>query len=410
VRRWWWLIGLLLVALVLFLRAQEPHLHLARRTARPSATASTAQRLVTDTATHAAQPVAQALAEPAETSPATRPQSLDAAFCDPPDEPLPALVRTSSSVGRIPGMSELLARAHRAFDAGDDSLGRQALRAALELAPSDPWLLRTYGLAAAPSSDFTKGAAALQEYVRLMPKDRRAARLLLRLQTQAEVQRDFETLVSGGISLALPKDQLSDGESARSILRQIEGALTDAAVLTGTPRRKELYAVVYRDRSELLAVSCARSWTDGLYDGTLRLTVDGGRLEAALRHESLHAQLVPRIGASPRWFQEGLAQYLEEGGRFRWRPILGAVVKNHTYIPFSSMNASFQEFEQANDAGLGYAQAKAMVFMLAERDGETGIARAVSLLRAKTPPEALAGALGLTEDDLLRFLERQEPR
>jgi hypothetical protein len=335
--------------------------------------------------------------------------SLDSAFCDPPDEVAPALsVRSSSVVARIPGMSELLSRSHRAFDAGDEALAREALGAALDLAPEDPRLLRSYGLVAASSPDFLKSIPALERYMKKQPKDARVGRLLMRLRTQADIQRDFETIFEGGISLAHPKG-ISD-ETSRAVLREIEQTLSEAAVLTGTPRRNELYAVVYRDRSELIAVSCVRSWAGGLYDGTLRLTLEGGGGESALRHESLHAQLVPRTGASPRWFHEGLAQYFEEKGRLRWRPILDTMVKNRTYVPFSSMNASFQEFEQANDAGLGYAQAKAMVYLLVEREGEVGIAHAVSLLRSKTRPEALASALHLNEEDLLRFLEKSQPR
>ena len=46
-----------------------------------------------------------------------------------------------------------------------------------------------------------------------------------------------------------------------------------------------------------------------------------------LRPETLHAQLIPSIGTSPRWFHEGLAQYFEDRGQFRWRQGFGLMVE-----------------------------------------------------------------------------------
>ena len=75
-------------------------------------------------------------------------------------------------------------------------------------------------------------------------------------------------------------------------------------------RTDELLAVVYREHSELLAVTCVPTWTQGVFDGTLRLHVASltrpAERNRVVRHEVLHAQVRSGRFAAPQWFHEGL--------------------------------------------------------------------------------------------------------
>lgn len=338
-------------------------------------------------------------------------RSLSDGFCDPPDEPRARPhVPLSSAAAQIPGLPEALEDAEAARKHKDPSAERAALARAWALAPEEPILAFGYGLKAIHSPDYLSSIDALGRYLAKVPSDAHITRLRSLLMTQAEIQRDFELLRSRrGLSLAYPKDVLSVRD-AGAALDEIDLALDEAARLTGTPRRKELYAVLYRDRSELLAVTCAPAWSGAVYDGTLRIPLDAGKVgETHLRHETLHAQLIPSVGTSPRWFHEGLAQYFEDRGQFRWRQGFGLMVKNHTYVPFSSLDGSFYVFEQDEDAMLAYDQSAAMLHLLVAREGEAGIARAVRLLKSGPAQGQLADALGLSDTDLLALLAAKQP-
>jgi hypothetical protein len=347
-------------------------------------------------------------------------RSLNDGFCDPPDEPRARPhVPLSAAAARIPGVQSALGAAEAARKVKDSAAERAALARALALAPEEPILAFGYGLKAIHSPDYPASIDALSRYLAKVPSDAHITRLRSLLETQVEIQKDFALLRSTrGLSLAYPKDapegaiapHNAERPDAGAALDEIDLALDEAARLTGTERRKELYAVLYRDRSELLAVTCAPAWSGAVYDGTLRIPLDAGKVTGAhLRHETLHAQLIPSIGTSPRWFHEGLAQYFEDRGQFRWRQGFGLMVKNHTYVPFSSLDGSFYVFEQDEDAMLAYDQSAAMLYLLVEREGEAGIARAVSLLKSGAPADQLSSALGLTDTDLLAMLAAKQP-
>jgi hypothetical protein len=208
--------------------------------------------------------------------------------------------------------------------------------------------------------------------------------------------------------LDYPPDVMREG-AARVAVYEIRTALEDAARLTGTSRRSELYAVVYRDNSEILAVTCAPAWSRAVYDGTLRVMVENGTTRTHdVRHEAMHAQLGPLIGGQPKWFHEGVANYLGSRGRLRWLASFDLMLANRTYVPFASLDGSFWDLDADEDAGLVYAESEAMVHLLVERGGEDAIARAVSMLKAGKSSSDLARALELREDDLLDMLARRK--
>lgn len=362
--RWLAVTAVALLVLYLWLRANEP--------APAPPRAPIAVITPTPAPTPASQPAAAPEAAPAK--PATMP-SLRDGFCDPP---------------------------------GQETFSRSLKR--------DEATQLKRALALLHTAAFADAAPLLDRYLAAHADDAQVARLRSRLRAQIDVQEGFGSATRGGVTLDFPPDVLAAGD-AWVLAGRIDDALDEAARLTGTPRRGPLYAVTYRDRSELLAVTCVPSWAVGVYDETLRLALDAMKTEASrdreVRHEALHAQMGPNVRGAPRWWDEGLAQYFEDHGKLGWNPAFAAMVKNKTYIPFRSLEGTFFVFEGTHDAALAYEQSHAMVQLLVDRNGEAAIARAVELLQnGGAKQDGLLHALdpSLTEADLLALLERRQPR
>jgi hypothetical protein len=86
-------------------------------------------------------------------------------------------------------------------------------------------------------------------------------------------------------------------------------------------------------------------------------------------------------------------------------------VRNRNWIPFASLDGSFQVFEKGSDANLAYAESLALVDYLRETAGEGAIAEALRAFReGADTPTALARAshrAEVTGADRLEYLARR---
>jgi hypothetical protein len=285
-----------------------------------------------------------------------------------------------------------------------------AIRQARRLLPDDPAVGWAIAEATYESPDLDEAIEGLSVYLASADSPG-MARLRARLEVQREIQRDDLRRERDGVTVLWPPGSLSYTQ-ADELLTAVDRGLDEAARFTGSPRRGPLTVVVYTGRSELLAVSCARSWTAALFDGTLRVVAapDGGTVDwKVLRHETLHAELSPMAPKAPKWFHEGVAQsFAEETGReSKWR----LMVRNHVWVPFASLDGSFQALDSDSDADLAYAQSYAMVELMRECGGDAALDTALAAFESGADtPTALARACHreeVTGEDLLDFLERR---
>jgi len=387
--RWGWVLVVAIAAAVIWSRSRDP------------APRSVVVATPVVSATVAVVPPPLVVAEPV-----TDVGRFADPFCGSPDEPSRfADQKLSAAASRDPRIGAAFGAVEQARASHDLAAERRAWASALRLAPDEPMLALRYALSASASPEFASAAAALENYLAKVPGDIVAARLRSRLEVQVSIQEDFERIDRDSIMLAFPREL--DFDATNTLLATLDRSLDDAARLTGSPRRRELYAVVYRDQSELMAVTCMPAWAGGVFDGALRLTMDK-IAEKTIRHEIMHAQIGAR--KVPFWFGEGLAQYFESTEPMQWHSFSSLMLENQAYIPFASLVENFAVFTESHDAALAYTQSEAMLRMLVERDGEGGITRALRLAETGTPPEALARVLGLEEGDLLAFLAREKVR
>ena len=90
------------------------------------------------------------------------------------------------------------------------------------------------------------------------------------------------------------------------------------------------------------------------------------------------------------------------------------MVSNRVWVPFSSLDGSFQVFANGADADLAYAQSYAMAELMRERNGDRAINTALSAFQSGADtPTAFARACGQSEvtgDELLKSIERRLDR
>ncbi|MFT3837242.1 MAG: hypothetical protein QM723_09635 [Myxococcaceae bacterium] len=289
----------------------------------------------------------------------------------------------------------------------------EKLRDLRKLLPDDPAVAMALADATRDAPDLDEAIDGLSVYLKHEAAPA-LSRLRARLEVQRDIQKEYRRSSRGGITLLWPEGSLTPSQ-ADELLAAIDRGLDDAAAFTATRRRDHLTAVVYPSRSELLAVSCVRNWTAALYDGVLRTVAvpnDAGVDLKVLRHETLHAQLSPLAPLAPKWFHEGVAQAFaqERLPKRAWKQM----VNNKVWIPFSSLDGSFQVFANGADADLAYAQSYAMAELMREKTGDRAVSSAlVAFQSGADTPTAFAKACGepeVTGDELLRSIEQRLDR
>ena len=348
---------------------------------------------------------------PAREPAAAPPPPPSAGFCATDEGPSSITIRhTLKGLARrltAKGDAELLAEVKLALESEDARDRLAAVRRAWKLKPKDPALGWELAALTRHSAELDEAIEGLAAYLAADPNPD-LARMRALLEVQRDIQRDYQQLERGPTTLRWATEALSSAQ-ADEVLYQVNRSLDDAARLSGTRRRDQLTVVVYPGRSELLAVTCVRSWTAGVYDGTLRLQAERGVVDLkVLRHETLHAQVSRHASSAPRWFHEGLAQSFAEQAERRGRWAM--MVKNRVWVPFSSLDGSFQAFEASDDAALAYTQSYAMVELMRSCGGDGAVSRAIEAFEKGGDTErVLASACGrpISGNDLLDYMAKQ---
>jgi hypothetical protein len=290
---------------------------------------------------------------------------------------------------------------------------RTALETAFTLDPEEPIVALPLGRLASNTPDEDLALRALRVYLDAYPDDVEMVRLAARVELRRDLAAGYPRLDRDGLTLRHHPSVTT--EDARASLDLAADVVSEAARLLGVPPRQELSIVVYESRSELRAVTCVPGWAGGVYDGSLRLTgntvSDPSERLRVIRHEGLHAALADAVGPAPYWFNEGLAQRFAHEHSPVHEASWERIRRSGMIIPFPSLDGSFLDIHDSEDARLAYHQSLAMVDLLAERRGEQVFADAVSYMREGGDRNELfthlAGSRPITSADLVEFLRAE---
>ena len=132
-------------------------------------------------------------------------------------------------------------------------------------------------------------------------------------------------------------------------------------------------------------------WSAGLYDGKIRLPLDGqenlDEAVATLFHEYTHALLDDLAGGNcPRWLNEGIAEVQEQKIAKKKYYILPIAAESDNLVPLDMLNSAFQ----ANDTavvGLAYEQARSVTQFIVDKYGYRRLKRVLNHLNDGKPIE-----------------------
>jgi tetratricopeptide (TPR) repeat protein len=194
-------------------------------------------------------------------------------------------------------------------------------------------------------------------------------------------------------------------ELAREILHALEDDFNDIQSQLDYTPPNQISVILYTQQT-FADITRAPSWVGALYDGRLRIPVQGltgvtPELAHVLKHELTHSFITQKSeGRAPTWLQEGVAQWME--GR-RSSADAGALVDaaEQGGVPsLKSLEGSWMSLP-TNSAGLAYAWSLAVVESIIQNGGISDISRLIDrTATAPTPEDAVRDTLHSGYDDL----------
>jgi hypothetical protein len=291
----------------------------------------------------------------------------------------------------------------RAMNARDASRVRGALTEAFSRDREEPSIALELAYSLLRTTELTQANEAVGAYLAVYPSSLVGRRLRALIERRLEGVGDASVVRSRGISVmasrALPPTL------QRELLGWAADALDDAARATDLPRREELTVLVHRDHASLLRAMCGASWTLAAFDGVLHVDaevwtnprISSDERQAVVRHECMHATLHNEPWNAPFWLDEGVAQWFAPRADQEMSSSIQHLVRDHTFIPFSSLNGAFMEIEDPDDARLAYHQSLAMIDWLISVRGPRGVPELIQTLRAN-PDAANADPASVLSD------------
>jgi len=208
-----------------------------------------------------------------------------------------------------------------------------------------------------------------------------SARLLLdRLLPQLDVEVEFRAAASDHFVASFPALGPS-AEAIGKVLDLLERARRRIQDVVGFGSMRLVPIVIY-EGGQFEAATDKPHWATGLYDGKIRIAIDGYRdrpdvFEMAITHEYVHALTHEYTGTRlPPWFREGLADNLARRSEAA-RKLLIAPLEERHLLGIDDLNANFMQLPEEL-AVRAYRQSYRMVRNLV---GEAGWGAIGDLLR-----------------------------
>ena len=294
---------------------------------------------------------------------------------------------------------------------GNASQALQYAQRAVQSAPDSPDSYTMLGYVQF-ASDHTKDAIASWKRSLELRPDPAVQKFLDKAQREQTAEADFASNESSHFVVHYEGHQISDVLRGQ-ILAALESDYEDLSRDLGTPPRDNILVTLYTETG-FFDVTQAPNWVGALYDGKLRIPINGltsvtSELARVLKHELVHA-FVAKIsgGRCPPWLNEGIAQYLEPRTLNGQGHQLALLFKSQQQIPLNVLEGSFMRFS-GSTASLAYAESLAAVSYIVDSYGTSDVQRILERLSEGNSTEAALRATihsdyGQLETDLARYL------
>jgi len=258
----------------------------------------------------------------------------------------------------------------------------------LEPNSADAWYL--LGAAYFKTDRTDEAIRAWQRSLKLRP-DPSVQAMLDKALREKNAESDFSEADSGHFALHYEGKQTSN-ELRKEILETLESHYNTLVGELGVAPRQTISVSLYTTQS-FFDVTQSPGWSGAVYDGKLRIPVDGltgvtSELSRVLKHELTHA-FINQIthGRCPQWLNEGVAQALEPKSTSPVGRQLANVYADRRQIPLSALEGSWMGFSNGQ-AYMAYYEGLAGVEYIRDTYGMSDIQRILQRLGDGASTEA----------------------
>jgi len=285
---------------------------------------------------------------------------------------------------------------------------------AVRISPNSPDLYRLLGMAYYEMEKPNDAIKAWQHAYKLRP-DPDVQELLARVQRESNVEESFNQQETWHFSLRYDGQRTSLALQ-RDLLRTLEDQYRDLTRELDFAPRENITVVLYTKRA-FFDVTQSPSWAGGVYDGKLRIPVEGmtsvtPELQRVLKHELTHSFITYLTNnRAPAWLQEGIAQMMEPRSMQPYGPVLSRVFQQRKQAPMKALEGSFVQYS-SSQAMIAYVESLAAVEYLRSTVGMSGVQKILERIASGDSPEAALKTVNHTnysqfEDEMRAWLAGQ---
>ena len=229
---------------------------------------------------------------------------------------------------------------------------------AVRLAPANAAAFAMLGYADLQMDKLKAAVKALKRSIELQP-DAGVEDMLARAQREVQAESTFAEEATSHFKLRFEGGQAAP-ELRRQILEILEIDFNDLVRALNFSPRESIYVILYTDK-QFFDVTQAPSWSGALFDGKLRLPINGVKVvdtefARVLKHELTHSFIAQLSrGKCPTWLHEGVAQIMEPRSASGSARDLAGLYIAQKNMPLNQLEGSFAGFS-AEQAGLAYLE------------------------------------------------------
>jgi tetratricopeptide (TPR) repeat protein len=271
------------------------------------------------------------------------------------------------------------------------------------LAPGRPEAFTLLGLALYHADKIERAVKAWKQSVELRP-DSAVQQLLAKAERELGAEANFRQQESVHFTVHY-EGQLNNDALAAQMLQSLESDYAQLSLDLDLSPREPITVVIY-SKKPFFDVTQAPAWAGGMYDGKLRIPVEGlesvtPELARVLKHELTHSFLALLTGQRcPGWLQEGLAQAFEPRSLPVPGRLLAQVFEQKKHIPLQELRGTFGGLNRTQ-AAVAYSESLAAVQYLQSRYSISGIQDILKRISAGNSAEqALQAVTGMDYAEL----------
>jgi tetratricopeptide (TPR) repeat protein len=260
---------------------------------------------------------------------------------------------------------------------------------AVRAAPDSPDALTVLGYVQF-SADHTQDAIRTWKHSLELRPDAAVQKYLEKAQRDVTAEANFTQRESSHFTLKYEGDQTSDALRGQ-LVATLESEYDDLVRDLGIAPRNSISVVLYTGQA-FFDVTQAPSWTGAVYDGKLRIPINGlssvtPELARVLKHELAHSFISQlSSGRCPQWLNEGIAQALEPK-QVSHGQLLANLFQTQHEIPLNALEGSFMQFSSMQ-AAVAYEESLAAVQYISDTYGMSDLPRILERLSQGSSTEA----------------------